>query len=372
MGTLQKNGFKVKMFARAMGFANWLASIPNKLIPPPFRLIQIGSAYWQSRALHAAASLGLADAIGDEAISTGDIAGALKLHEDPLYRLMRMLSSIGVFEEVSHRVFRNSKISNSLRIDNPQNVRDMVLMHNSDVMTRPWTEALLPGIRSGETPFAQIHGQTLFDYMDDHPEFDALFARAMDAVEGLTGLDYLHDFDWSRFDRLIDVGGSKGVKALSILKANPHLEAVVFDRQQVIDTAETFWKERGESKALERVQFVGGDMFESIPPARSERDIYLCVAVFHGVSDEDAGRVLANLRQAFGNEHPTLVVVDMVAQEHGIDPNVASFDMQMLVNTHGRERTRSEWQALFERNGFRLREVVDVRTFAKFIVVDCT
>ena len=64
-----------------------------------------------------------------------------------------------------------------------------------------------------------------------------------------------------------------------------------------------------------------------------------------------------------------VLVVDTVAQECGIDPNVAAFDMQMLINTRGRERTRSEWEALFQRSGFSIREVVDVRTFAKLIVV---
>jgi C-methyltransferase len=62
-------------------------------------------------------------------------------------------------------------------------------------------------------------------------------------------------------------------------------------------------------------------------------------------------------------------VVDCVAQERGIDPSVASFDMQMLIGTRGRERTLREWQALFARSDFVLKEVVAVRTFARFIVV---
>lgn len=369
MESLQKNRVKVKLFAMAIRFATWLASIPNRLMPPPFRLIQMGSAFWQSRALYAAASLGVADEIADGEKSIASIAMALKLHEDHLYRLLRMLAANGVFEESSHRVFRNSKLSEALRSDSPQSVREMILMHNSDVMTRPWMESLLPAIRSGETPFERSHGQALFDYMDAHPDFDALFARAMDAVEGVTGLDYLEDFDWQRFDRVIDVGGSKGTKALSILKANPHLEAVVFDRQQVIETAPAFWQALGEQEVVSRMQFVGGDIFETLPPARSDRDIYLCVALFHGLSDDDAGRVLTGLKRAFGDKLPTLLVVDMVADEVAVDPSVAAFDMQMLVNTHGRERTRTEWEVLFQHSGFVLREIVDVRTFARFLVV---
>lgn len=368
MSSLQKNRFQVKLFARAIALANWLASLPNILTPPPFRLVQIGSAFWQSRALYVAAALGIADEIGDGEKSSDEIAQALQLHEDPLYRLMRMLASIGVFKERAHRVFRNNRLSACLRSDHSQSVRDMVLMHNSDVMARPWFESLEESIRSGETPFVKTHGQELFAYMDDHAEFDALFARAMDVVESLTGLDYLRDFNWQPFERLIDVGGSKGAKALAILGANPHLQAVVVDRPQVINTAETFWRLHGGVELLPRVEFTAGDILESVPSAHSAKDIYLCMALFHGMGDDDAQRVLANLQQAIGDSGATLLIVDTVAEEVGIDPNVAAFDMQMLIGTRGRERTYAEWQVLLQSSGFAIHDLVQVRTFARFIV----
>jgi hypothetical protein len=108
MAPLQKHRFRVWLFNQAMIFANWLAALPNKLTPPPFRLIQIGSAFWQSRALYVAASLGLADELADEVRSTTELAQSLSLHEDHLYRLMRMLASIGIFTEHQSRQFSNS------------------------------------------------------------------------------------------------------------------------------------------------------------------------------------------------------------------------------------------------------------------------
>ncbi len=368
MHTLQRHALQVKLFNLAIKVANWLATLPNKLTPPPFRLIQIGSAFWQSRALYVVTKLGVADEIGDGERSSAEIAHALQLHEDSLYRLLRMLASVGVFEESQHRVFRNNRLSNPLRCDHSQSVRDMILMHNADVMARPWFASLEGGIRNGETPFVKSHGEELFTYMDNHSEFDALFARAMDSVEAITGVDYLHDFDWRHFDRLVDVGGSKGAKAMVILKDNPQLEALIFDRPQVIATAADFWRQKGEAALLERVSFLPGDALDEVPAARSERDVYLCMALFHGLGDEDSQRVLANLRKAIGNSGATLLIVDMVAEEVATDPNVAAFDMQMLIGTRGRERTYREWQALLSNGGFTIQQVVAVRTFARFIV----
>ncbi len=62
-------------------------------------------------------------------------------------------------------------------------------------------------------------------------------------------------------------------------------------------------------------------------------------------------------------------MIDTVAAETQIDPAVASFDMQMLIGTKGRERTLPEWRALFEGACLHIDEVVEVRSFASFIVV---
>lgn len=369
MTSLQKNRFKTRLFHRALAFANRLANLPNKLTPPPFRVIQIGSAFWQSRALYVAAKLGIADSIADSERSSQELATELSLHEDNLYRLLRMLASIGVFIETAPRHFTNSKLSDCLRRDHPQSVREMVVMHNSPEMTRPWIDFLEHAIRSGEIPFVRSNGEELFTYMDHHPEFDALFSRAMDAVEGITGTEYLNDFDWSLFDRLIDVGGSQGQKAISILEHNTHLKAVVFDRPQVVAGAQQYWQAQGKTSLLDRVDFVGGDMLAAIPAAMNERDIYLFVAIFHGMSDEAAIKILTRLQHEMAKSGATAVIVDTVAAECCIDPTTASFDMQMLIGTSGRERTRQQWLGILNSAGLDIKEIVDVRTFAKFIVV---
>ena len=369
MAGYAKNRGKVRLYQRLIRIAHWIASLPNRVTPPPFRLLQISSAYWHSRALYVAARLGVADTLGEGERPVGQIAQSLGLHEDHLYRLMRMLASIGVFRETDARVFGNSPISAHLRADHPHSLRALVLMHHSPALVRPWVESLEEGIRSGETPFVRTHGVELFDYMDRHPDFDRLFAEAMDAVEALTGDAYLQDFDWSRFDRLIDVGGSNGAKSLAILARQPHLRALVFDRPQVVAQAREAWQGRIDPSVLARIEFAGGDMRQTIPEPRSDRDLYLFMAIFHGMGEDDGHRVLTALRQAIGTHRSAVLVVDMVAQAKDIDPSIAAFDMQMLVGTRGRERTREEWAALFAGAGFEIEEIVAVRSFPRFIVV---
>lgn len=364
-----KNKSAIKRYGKLMRFANWLQQIPNKVTPPPFRLIQIGSAFWHSRILYIGAKLGLADEIGDTEKSTSSLADTLQLNEDHLYRLMRTLASIGVFSETSHRTFKNSKLSEYLRKDNPKNVRSMILMHNSPEMVKPWIETLEASIRDGGIPFEKVNGVDLFEYMNQNKEFDMLFSQAMDSVESVAGVQFLDDFNWSQFKRIIDVGGSTGSKSLTILKANPELKAVVFDRPEIINGAREKWQSQEAVSVLARMAFIGGDALESIPQAESEGDVYLFMAVFHALNDDDCRIILHNLKTAMGNTSSYVVIADSIANEINTDPIIASMDMQMLMGTKGRERTMTEWKQLFNNTGFAIESVMDTKSFAKFIVL---
>jgi hypothetical protein len=67
-------------------------------------------------------------------------------------------------------------------------------------------------------------------------------------------------------------------------------------------------------------------------------------------------------------KRPYVLIADSVAEEMHINPTIAAFDMQMLIGTRGRERSLGEWRRLLEGSGFELVDVIDIRTFAKFII----
>ncbi|MDD5462751.1 MAG: methyltransferase [Methylococcales bacterium] len=367
--SLQKNSGSVRRFAKLKKFAAWLQNIPNKFAPPAFRLIQIGSAFWQSRVLHVAVRLDIASILGDERLTVEFIAERVWAQPDSVYRLLRMLAAMGVFEEVSPRIFQNNALSAHLREENPQNVRAMILMHNSMEMSQPWYEQLEQGVRTGEVPFQLSHGRELYAYMDDHAEFDALFARAMDSVEALTGDSFASDFDWGRFDRVIDIGGSKGNKSLAILKRYSHLTAIIFDRHKVIQTAATYWTGKESPSLLSRLTYQAGDLLESVPAAKDDKDIYLLSAVLHGMDDENCVKVLRNLVAAGEDTGARIALMELVVPELKADFSSAAFDMQMFMATRGRERTLPEWQNIFGQSGLRLEELVSLQSLGKILVL---
>ncbi len=370
--TLQKNAGAVRRFARLMKVGAWLQGLTQRGTPPPFRLLQIGSAFWQSRALYVAARLDVAGELADAELSSAELAARCHADERALFRLLRMLAALGVFSEVAPGRFRNNALSNCLRRDNPQCVRDMILVHNSPELSLPWQHTLEEGIRTGTPPFTLQFGEELFDYMDTHPEFDRLFSRAMDAVEALAGDSFAADFDWSRFRRVIDVGGSAGSKSRAILHRHPALEALVLDRPAIIEKVLAELAMAPHDALRERLHFEGGDALQGVPAARDAGDIYLLSALLHGFDDAQCLRILRHVATGIGQSGAVCAILEVVMPPQGADYASASFDMQMFMGTRGQERTLAQWQTLFAQSGLRLREQVDLQSFAKILVCETT
>ena len=369
MAELQKHKGAVRVFGILMRVMARIQGLPARMTPTPFRLLEIGSAFWQSRALFVAARLDIASILGGETLAADEIAGRVAVDGEALYRLLRMLAAMGIFEQTPQGGFRNNKVSEHLRRDHPRTIRPMILMHNSEAMSRPWFEELESGVRKGEPPFRLAHGEELFEYLEHHPEQDALFSEAMESVEALTGDSYATDFDWGRFERVLDIGGSRGTKALTLLEHHEHLQALVVDRPRVVEEAGDHWQGKKDPAVLTRLGFQAGDVLGTLPAARNDRDIYFLSAVLHGFDDATCIGALRNLAEASGDSGAPIAVMEMVMEPGRPDYLATSFDLQMSVNTRGRERTLWEWRSLFEKSGLELREIIHLRPFGRILLL---
>jgi hypothetical protein len=85
------------------------------------------TAYWTSRCLHVVAELGVADHLGDQPQSTESLAKATGTSAGPLYRVLRLLASVGVFEW-KDGTWHHTEASRFLRSDGPGFLRDYVRM----------------------------------------------------------------------------------------------------------------------------------------------------------------------------------------------------------------------------------------------------
>jgi len=138
------------------------------------------------------------------------------------------------------------------------------------------------------------------------------------------------------------------------LKANPHLHGVVFDQPHAAERAR---KQIAESGLAERCGAVGGDFFREVP---NGADAYILKHVIHDWTDDRAVAILKNCRRAMDNGR--VLIVEGVYPPR-IDASLASRgaaanDVNMLVNTGGRQRSEAEFRALYNAAGFKLLRII--------------
>ena len=100
------------------------------------------------QSIHVVARLGVADLLGPEPQTAEELAEAVQVHAESLRRILRPLTTLGVFAEDVDGRFRHTDLSQPLRSDHPESVRAWALLLGAHFVWRPLGE-LYESVRTG-------------------------------------------------------------------------------------------------------------------------------------------------------------------------------------------------------------------------------
>ncbi|MBI3300999.1 MAG: methyltransferase [Deltaproteobacteria bacterium] len=332
---------------------------------PPVILLQMMTGYWGSQAIYVAAKLGLADLLKDGPKSGAELAQATRTHAPSLTRLLRALASIGVLAESEDGRFELTPLGACLQSGVPGSVRAAAIMFG-ETLYRAWS-GLLQSVQTGETAFGHVFGTPIYQYFAQHPEAAAVFNEAMIEMTTQVAAAVVAAYDFSRFGKLVDVGGGYGTLVAAILQATPTLSGVVLDRPQVAEGARKYIEAAGLAG---RCAVVGGDFFESVP---SGGDAYVLKSIIHAWDDDRSIRILTNCYRVMAGEGPLLLVERVLparTSHSSAAQAVTLNDLNMLVTSGGHERTEAEFRALFTAAGFTLTRIIATQAPMGFSVIE--
>ena len=327
--------------------------------PPP--LFQMATGYWISQAIYVAAKLGIADYCRNGPKSCLELADLTGSDEFALSRLMRALSSVGIFEMNRDGRFELAPMGTALQTGIPGSLRHMVITLG-ELHYQAWGR-LLHSVKTGATAFDDLFGAKLFQHLkQNHDDADS-FHNAMSDFSGLVSYAVLLAYDFSQIHTLVDVGGGRGQFLRTVLQVNPQLTGIVFDQESVIEGAKEHLK--GDASAG-RCSLVAGNFFESVPAGA---DAYVMCGVVHDWDDDHSIAILRNCHRAMPESGKLLVVESVVPT--GNESCFSKFlDLNMMVMSGGRERSREQFRDLFAAAGFELTTIVP--TVAPLSVLECT
>ena len=308
-------------------------------------LTRIATGGFLAAALYAAIEFGIPDQLADGSRSTRDLAAACHADEDVLYRILRALASIGVFNEEAPRTFaltrpaallRSSSIADQLRwMSHP-----VQLQAASGILEA--TDTRLSGARTAAGP-------ALFDRLASNTDLLDCFHRAMAASTIDVAAAVLDAYDFADAAVVVDVGGGLGQLLCPILQRHHRIRGILFDRPEVSMEAAAYLS---AANVADRCAVSIGDFFESVPVGG---DAYLLKHVLHDWDDEQAVRILTRVRGQLGEASSARMIIVESLLSPGNRPDVTKIgDLAMLLTVGGRERTLAEYETLCDAAGLRI------------------
>uniref|UniRef100_A0ACD5UJV4 Uncharacterized protein n=1 Tax=Avena sativa TaxID=4498 RepID=A0ACD5UJV4_AVESA len=196
--------------------------------------------------------------------------------------------------------------------------------------------------------FELAHGCSQWDMGSKDAEFNGVLnsSRAADNQLFLEVIIFDKGRIFRGLNSIVDVGAGKGEGTKIIASAFPRIKCTVMDLPHVLG-------QDADGTSQDNLQFIAGDMFQSIPSA----DAVVLKNILHDWGHDDCVKILQRCKEAIParNVGGKVIIIDMVrGSAHG-DRKIS--EMEALQNvymmyTNGVERDESEWKSIFSEAGF--------------------
>jgi O-methyltransferase domain/Dimerisation domain len=295
--------------------------------------------------LYASTELNLADLLAGGPRTAEDLAAATGTNARSLARMLRTAASVGLFAEQRDGRWAITEVSEKLRTDLPDSLRNLILLAGHPMMWRSYGE-LLTSLRTGKPAFEHVFGKPFYEYLGTHEDYAKVFDESMVQRSQLVAERIVRQAELGRFGRIVDVAGGRGSLLVEILRQYPDVRGVLFERDVTLVEARRYLAEVGLS---DRVEFQAGDFFAGVTPGA---DAYMLKAVLHNWEDDEAVAILRRVREALGgNRDGRVFIIEKVLAGPNEWDYSKLIDTDMMVLMGGGERDFAEWKRLVEEAG---------------------
>jgi predicted O-methyltransferase YrrM len=317
------------------------------------RMMSMVTGHWITQIVHAIAKYSVADHLALGPATAAEIAKVAGTHPSATFRLLRTCASLGLVTYDGESRFVTTSLLDTLRTDNPQSLRDTALVLAGSGQWLTWGH-FAEAVKAEHPQAVAALGKEAFDYLAERPDESRAFIGA--TTRGLAPVtrEVARLLDTRSTTIVADIGGASGSLLHAVLKANPKLHGIVFDRPNMVESAIVAAAENGLDQ---RITAIGGDFFEAIPAA----DLYLLRYILHDWDDAACIRILRNCRRALlpGGR---VIAIEQVLGEIGEAGPAPLMDMNMMVTLGGRERSHAEYRRLLEAAELRPTRMIPTNT----------
>lgn len=304
----------------------------------PGQLLSTSSAYWRGCTLQSAVRLKVFSNLDQTPTSGKELATRLGSDVAATILLLDALSAMGLLLKKSEK-YQNSPESQKFLVESSPDYLGHIILHHHHLLDG-WAQ-LDQVIQTGKPVQRRSFGQAA----ERQSFIMGMFNLAMQIAPQIAD-----QIDLSGKSRLLDLGGGPGTYAIHFCKANPALQAVIYDRP----TTESFARQTVAQFGLsERIDFETGD-FNSDPIADGSYDVAWLSHILHSNSLEQCYKIIRKCVSVM-QKGGLIFIHDFILNDNKDGPEFpALFSLNMLLaDNGGRAYSQKEIFDMLENSGVR-------------------
>jgi len=288
-------------------------------------LEDLATSYWKSEVLFSAVEMDIFSNL-QEGATLHEICSIFKCDPDFMKRFLDTLITLNLIE-LSNGIYKNCKIANKCLIKDKEMYQGGSILWRKD-LKKQWeclTETLIKGKRIHYIP------------EDDENELikrNRKYISAMDAVIKEKARSIVSMFKNVSLEGLIlDVGAGSGAFSVEFLKAFPHMNATLFDLENVIKID----KERYHD--VNSIGYHVGNILEEWT-IEGEFDIIILSNIIHAYSETEVAHILNQSIQHLTKDG-YMVIHDFFMEHSTLKARLS--DLNMMINTYNGKVFSGKW-----------------------------
>lgn len=345
----------------------------------PEPIFQITTGFWASKTLMAAVELEIFTKISSsnkKTVTLNQLQNMIGLEKRPTEVLVAALVAMGLLNATEindkktnkvenagnqqQQFYSNSQLSDTfLDKAKPSYIGDFIIIMDKQFYLR-W-DNILQCLQTNK-PYDKDVAKKDLETLSTKDIFETttsnqiarhqleLFTHAMYGVSVAPAISFAKTFDFSKYKKMMDIGGGSGVYAIQTVKENPNMKAVVLDLEPACNIANQYITRFGLEDKIQTKVF---DFFKDEFP--KECDIAFLSHIIHQYSKDANIELLKRIYNSLPNEDSAIIISEWFLNNDKTGPlHSALLGLTMILeHKEGRNYSYLEVSEMLSKAGFK-------------------
>ncbi|EGC35118.1 hypothetical protein DICPUDRAFT_92081 [Dictyostelium purpureum] len=270
-----------------------------------------------------------------------EISKITKINENSIYRVMRYFIPFKLFTEKENGVFCKTEISTMFS----GTFKALAKRYSNDYNYKLYDnieESIMKNVNMGPEALGV---EKYWDSFQKYPEYCKLYMDSMKSYSKLQIENILQNVDFSPYKSIADIGGSHGLLIKEILDNYQSIAGINFDLKCVLD--------KSPLKETPRLSLVNGSFFDQVPKA----NCFILKNILHDWDDEHCIKILQTVIKSM-DQDSKIMIIDYIIEPKQYKTQQLFTDIIMLHCYNGKERTKEDWDQLFEKANLKRDKII--------------